>query len=302
MKFIKKILILNLFLVGSLFAEMGIVDTNVLLIKKEPSEASVKFGFYKKNESIDVLGEVEGIDNEDRWFRTKKGYVKADYVILEKYLPQFMDEKEVDFNKNALQLIVYQTSVVQGLKELRKKLKNEKNLYKRRSKNVNVIYLVNFDSYSSALEKKKELAKLFPTSFITKIKAKSTRNNIAKVEKNIESIKPKVNLYEEESAVPLEIEDLSSEDISIEEIEKLSNIENREDILIEDPVIKEYESKPINVQRKERKVVTHIPKPKTPKKTEVKKVNLEPKVVYIKEKENHSISSLMENILIKLNE
>lgn len=308
---IKKLLVITSLFLTSLFAEVGVVDTNVLLIKKEPSENSVKFGYYKMNQVVNILGEHEGIDNEDRWFKTKKGYVKAKYVILEKYLPQFIDISEVDFDKNALQLIVYQSTVVESLRQLRKNLKNEKNLYLQKSKNVFVIYLVNFDSYKDALAKKNELSNLYPSSFITKVKSKSSskKENIIPSKTKKEKIIKTIERVELDESLPsLAIADLESEEISFEEIDALKDIENKESVIIDEPII---ENIPMDIKKTpQRSNRNNFNEPKSIKIEKPKVIKSIPKVVKkeipkeVKKVEviKPSYNSLMESLLLKLNE
>ncbi|MCP4969851.1 MAG: hypothetical protein GY932_04530 [Arcobacter sp.] len=316
MKSIIKVFFVNILFISALFAEVGIVNTHVLLIKKEPSSTSVKFGFYRMNDSIEVLSEEQGLDNEYRWFKTSRGYVKADYVILEKDLPQFLDDSQVDFTKNALQLIVYQTSAVGHLKNLRIKLRNENNLYKRKSKNVYVIYLTNFNSYSEALQKKKELAYEFPGSFIIKIKQKNNSQVKTKKTKKTKNIKKEEKVSskkyikkEKRRVIPkkqsneeFDLEnsksDFMSEDISLEEINELNNIENRKNVIIEEFEPEEESYRSVVKKNKRKNIIK-----KTIKKKVVKKENVPKKDIGIKEKsEKSSFNFLLENVLINLNE
>ena len=171
---IKKIMLFMLIFTYANSAEVGVVDTNILLIKKYPSENASKFGFYKMNTVIQILETVKSIDGDDMWHKTKRGYVKSKYVILEKNLPKFISSNEVIYSKNALQLIVYQDTVVESLQKLRKILVNEKNIYLEKTKSVFVIYLANFSSYTAADLKRKEIKSYFSSAFITKIKDKRT--------------------------------------------------------------------------------------------------------------------------------
>jgi hypothetical protein len=308
MNLIKSFVVVSLLFTSTLYAEKAIVDTNVLLIKKEPSEASVKFGFYKKNDSIETIGEYDGIDNDSRWYKTQRGYVKADYVILEKYLPQFIEESQVDKSKNALQLIVYQSTVVKQLNELRKKLKNETDLYLQKSKKVYVIYLVNFDSYSDALKKKKELNNLFPGSFITKVKkssgiAKESKSDYSKKRqavKNIEIVRND-NITNEQENFTLSMEDLGDEDINYDESFDLKDMDINKPIVIEEPIIEEIP----RLKSSQKKVSRTIskPKPKPVSKPKVVKTikKVEKKDVKLEVKKEESFTSLMESLLINLN-
>jgi hypothetical protein len=167
----KKIALSMLLSVSVLNAKVGIVDTDILIIKSEANDNAMKFGFYKDNQVINIQKEVFGVNN-NTWYKTKRGFVKAKYVILESNLPEFISSDDVDYSKNALQLIVYQSTVTDSLQKLRKILKNEKYLYLEKSKNVFVIYIANLRSYSDAKLKQLEIKKYFKSAFITKIKDK----------------------------------------------------------------------------------------------------------------------------------
>jgi len=259
--------------------QVGVVDTDILLIKKNPSNTSVKFGFYKINKVIDILSSSEGIDSEDMWYKTPRGYVKSKYVILEKDLPKFISEDEIDYSKNALQLIVYQSTVVESLQKLRKILKDEKYIYLEKTKNVFVIYLVNFESYSMAELKRKEIKKYFSSAFITKIKDK----RIDKLK--IDKIDKEEEIVYDDTIKTEEIELLKDEVISEEELNSMKidlyNIEKIE-------IVKPEEIKVDKI--KEKIIITQINEEIIP--------DIEKKII-VKNKQTYQ--SIMENLLIHIN-
>jgi ribosomal protein L23 len=178
----KKILLSLCLLVVSLFAKEGYVDVNVLLIKKDPSDASVKFGYYEKYEKITVVDMIDGIDNDDKWYLTNRGYVRAKYVILDEQLPKLLTPNEVDTTKNALQLAVYPKRAKNSLKDAIKKLMGEENVFVEETSKAKVLYLVNFPSYRAALNKLEEVPF---KGFVTRMKLKSIEkvNTTAPVKK-----------------------------------------------------------------------------------------------------------------------
>ena len=196
-KKLKAICISSLIIPSIMFSNTAVVNTDILLVKKKPSNKSSNNRYYEMNKVIDIQEKVSGLDTSEKWYKTNNGYVKAKYILLDKDLPQFIDESEVDYDKYALQLIVYKSTVVQSLVKLRKLLVNENNIFLQESKNVYVIYLVNFDSYHSAFSKSKDIKNIFRTNFITKIKKvkqkiKQINNELLSREKKLQSlVKPK---------------------------------------------------------------------------------------------------------------
>jgi hypothetical protein len=186
----KKILLSLCLLVVSLFAKEGYVDVNVLLIKKDPSDASVKFGYYEKYEKITVVDMIDGIDNDDKWYLTNRGYVRAKYVILDEQLPKLLTPNEVDTTKNALQLAVYPKRAKNSLKDAIKKLMGEENVFVEETSKAKVLYLVNFPSYRAALNKLEEVPF---KGFVTRMKLKSIEkvNTTAPVKKNKRMVEKK---------------------------------------------------------------------------------------------------------------
>jgi len=224
----------------SLFSnEIAVVNTDVLLIKKYASENSRKLSFYKMNDLIEVIDTEVGIENKDvMWHKTKKGYVKSKYVILQSNLPQFLDKNDVEFDKYVIQLIVYNPNVSRGLIKLQKTLQNENNIYIQRNKKSTVAYLVNFKNYSAALKKQKEIKKYYKTSFISKIK-----NNLKK--------------------------DINFEKIPIKEVVTKQDNDADEEVLKEKVIIvkpkKEQTNKKINNAKKTIKLYVEKPKKISPK-------------------------------------
>jgi len=181
----KLICMASLIIPSILLANTAVVNTNILLVKKKPSNQSTNNRYYEMNKVINIQEKVDGLDSDEQWYKTPNGYVKAKYILLEDELPKFISKDEVDYSKYALQLIVYKNTVVQSLVKLRKLLKNEDNIYLEETKNVYVIYLVNFDSYRNALNKSNKLKRIFTTNFITKVKNDNNIKN--EVEENVNS-------------------------------------------------------------------------------------------------------------------
>jgi len=322
---VKKI-ILVIFVYSCAYSEeVGIVDTNILLIKKHPSDNSARLGFYKTNTVINIESTTEGIDDEQKWYKTKRGYVKARYVILEKDLPKFISADEIDYNKNAIQLIVYQNTVVQSLQKLRKILINEKNIYLEKVKNVYVIYLANFSSYKEANKKRDEILKYFSSAYITKIKDRRTdkqrenslilKNNIDKVNEPIKKealvVKDKeikkVKVIQKENLKFKEANKYSNnanEMISKEELDALKN--DIEEIKINKPK-KRVQSIQKDVIKIEKVVVVPIKKDIIKvEQTTVKPIKKDKIIVNKKETKEpttqaQSYQSILENLLIFIN-
>ena len=295
-------------------AEVGIVDTNILLIKKYPSENSSKFGFYKMNKVIQILDTVESIDGYDTWYKTKRGYVKSKHVILEKNLPKFISPNEVIYSKFALQLIVYQDTVVESLQKLRKILVNEKYIYLEKTKNVFVIYLANFSSYTAANLKRKEIKSYFPSAFITKIKDKRTdlEREISLSMSN-EELNEKVdtvadiggkNEYEEENLNTndefISKEELNSLKNDVEEVE-VNKSKKETKTIIEEVEVEEVEIKAVKkeekIKEKPIKTVEAIQKDVIQEVDDVK----EDKIVQTNNKAPQTYQSILENLLIFIN-
>ena len=212
MKYIIKFLLIATTIITVTNAkEVGVVNTDILLVKKYPIDTAKKLSFYKMNDLIDILSEQEDNQN-NKWYKTNNGFVKAQYVIKKSNLPKFIDESMVDFNKNAIQLIVYNLNAKKALLQLQKNLKNEKNLYIQKTKKAQVVYLVNFQSYKDAKQKQKQISQYYKTCFITKIRnLTSKKNNLVKtivnIPKKIKSLSVPKQKYEEFDYKDINIED-----------------------------------------------------------------------------------------------
>ena len=183
-KNIIKLSITSIVLQSTLFANFAIVNTDILLIKKTPSIDSITTSYHKRNEKITLIKNQPILgNNKELWYKIENGYVNANYIILENNLPKSLTLKDIDPNKNAIQLISYNINAVQSLMTTRILLKNEKNIYiKNTSKHV-VVYLVNFDSYDEAKVKSKNLKKYFPSNYVRKVKI-SQKNNLIEEKKS----------------------------------------------------------------------------------------------------------------------
>ena len=288
-KNLKTICIASLIAPAMLLANTAIVNTNILLVKKQPSNKSGNNRYYEMNKVIEVQEEVSGLDNDDKWYKTSKGYVKAKYVLLDGELPEFLEEDEVDYSKNAIQLIVYKSTVVESLVKLRKILRDEDSIYLKESKNVYVIYLVNFDSYRDALNKSNSLKRDFTTNFVTKLRK---QKKVLKIE-----TKDKID-------TPSDIEKLIKENFKDEEIENIKkNVVSKEEIDENLQDIKEVKKEEVAKEVKKEEVVKEVKKQEVVK--EVKKAEVakeEEKVVTKKEKivlENKEVVKRPDNNGIK---
>ena len=185
--------VLLISIVSVLFAnDIGVVNTNVLSIKKEASNSSKKLGFYKHSTFIDILEEHEGLDSDEMWLETKKGFVKAQYVLQDSKLPKIIDASQLDTSLRAIQLAVFTKDAKALVYSYRNKLKGEKNLYIKETSKAQVLYLVNIDSSNEAKEIKQRVRKNFKDAFITKIKSSQTLTpNINKIKKQVIKEKPK---------------------------------------------------------------------------------------------------------------
>jgi hypothetical protein len=179
----KKILIGLCLLASMVFAKEGYVDVNVLLIKKHPSDESVKFGYYKKYTPISIIDIFEGIDNDDKWYKTDRGYVRAKYVVLYEDLPQLLTPDQVDTSKNAIQLAVYPKRAKNSLQDAIKKLIGEENVFVEMTSKANVLYIVNFPSYRDAVNKLDDVPF---RGFVTRMKLK---NNYVTTEPKVQTPK-----------------------------------------------------------------------------------------------------------------
>lgn len=158
-------------LVSTLFAKtLGVVDTNVLLIKKEPSNSSAKLGFYKHSTFITILNHHQGLDSNEKWIETDKGFVKAQYVLEDEKLPKIIEYKDLDETKTAIQLVVINKDAKAIIYKYRQQLQSEKNLYIKTTKRAKVLFLVNIDSYADAKVIQKRIKKHFKDAFITNFK------------------------------------------------------------------------------------------------------------------------------------
>lgn len=255
----KKILIGLLFLINCIYAKEGYVDVNVLLIKKYPSDESIKLGYYSKYSDIDVLDTLDGIDNNDKWYKTIKGYVRAQYVTLNEDLPKLLMVEDVDTSKNAVQLAVYPKSAKNSFKDAIKKLIGEENIFMEETSRAKVLYLVNFPSYRDAVNKLKEVPF---KGFVTKVKLKNSMP-VFKEQKNKnvvtkENIKSGLNdkLDNKLSKVQDEvlIEKNNSKDILQEQDKELPKEKAIKKVL-EDVIIEQEVEDGINMK----KVVSNIP-------------------------------------------
>jgi hypothetical protein len=183
---LKKIFIILILTISFVRAENGMVDVNVLLIKKSPSDKSVKLGYYEKDEIINILSNKNGIDNDDIWYETKKGFVRKKYVIP---VPTQLTIKEVDINKFAIQLIVYNKKALRSLKYGIRLLSGESDFYLEQTKKANVLFLVNFDSFKQARNKLDNLKHF--KGFITTMKLHKV-NTILYNSERIESKSKKI--------------------------------------------------------------------------------------------------------------
>ncbi len=161
-----------------LYAQFGVVAKNgILFIKKRPYGESRKLGFYQQNQVIEILDKIEDIETGDFWYQTNKGYVPAEYIVLDNEMPTFVTKKDIDFNKYAVQLAVYKKSSINSFKNIILSLKNEQNVYAQEVKNVYVVYLVNFDDYFKAYSKSIELTDKFPNDFVLKFKSSNLKDH-----------------------------------------------------------------------------------------------------------------------------
>lgn len=276
-------------------SNIGIVNTNVLLIKSNPSNESAKLGYFKNGETINILSNnVKGLDSDELWLETVGGYVKSAYVIEESKLPPLITYDQLDGTKPAIQLAVTQKNYKSILYKYRQKLINENNVYVETTKRANVLYLVNFDSYSDAKKVLQRIKNIFPDAYLTSFKPKKVQF------RNSKKIKPiKAKPIKKIKVKNIKKNDKMSDEVNMDEINSIiESLDDVEDVTFDSKVLPKEPIKKVVVpkvaQKKEK--VKKIVKPKvvTPK--------VETKIVQKKEvkKEKESFESMLEKMIINL--
>jgi hypothetical protein len=327
----KKIIYSLLFgLISGLMAQdIGVVDTNVLLIKGDASNKSPKLGYYRNGEIIDILEKVNGFDSDEKWLKTPRGYVKEAYVIENIELSQLLNDEQIDGTKKALQVAVVGKEQQYILFKHRKLLKGYNNVYIGETKKALVLYLVNYDSFAQAMETKIKISDHFPDAFVINLRPQKSSTTIVgnKIVKN----KPKKNIVQKEivkNKIPKandsidmnEIDNIISsldevEDIALEPIKKKA-IFKKEPIVKKPATIKQPVSPivvaPIEVEKKKiivkktqipKKVeeVTKVHKPKVKKPEVVKKpIKSKEELRVVKKEVPVTFESSVEQLLLQL--
>jgi hypothetical protein len=326
----KRIIYVLIFgLMSSLMArDIGVVDTNVLLIKGDASNKSSKLGYYRNGEIIDILEKVNGFDSDEKWLKTPKGYVKEAYVIENSELPQLVNDEQIDGTKKALQVAVVGKDQRYILFKHRNLLKDQNNVYIGETKKALVLYLVNYDSFSQAMETKIKISDHFPDAFVINLKPQKSLIKI--IDNKIVKNKPKENSIKKE-IVKNKISK-SNDSIDMNEIDNIINsLDEVEDIELEPVKKKEVVQKdtpkkeivvkpvtpivvaPIEVEKKKviskkietaNKKVAEVKKPEIPvvKKPEVIKTPIKPKeeLKIVKKEEPITFESSLEKLLLHL--
>jgi hypothetical protein len=307
----KRIIYVLIFgLMSSLMArDIGVVDTNVLLIKGDASNKSSKLGYYRNGEIIDILEKVDGLDSDEKWLKTPRGYVKEAYVIEDSELSKLVNNKQIDGTKKALQVAVVNKEQQYILFKHRNLLKDQNNVYIGETKRALVLYLVNYDSYADAMDAKIKISDRFPDAFVTNLKSKTPSNK--KVKNNIKKENDSIDMNEIDNIINSldEVEDIELEPVKKKEVVQKDTPKKEIVVKPVTPIVVapiEVEKKKVTSKKIEtpNKKVAEVKKPEIPvvKKPEVIKTPTKPKEEpkIVKKEEPITFESSLEKLLLHL--
>jgi len=185
---VKKRFFIYIFLIYSNLYSSIIVNTDILLVKKMPIDSSKTIKYYKKYNEINYKYNII-YKNNIKWLQLKDGFIKEKYIIYKNNLPKLLKINDINTDNYVIQLVTYKNPDIYNTIKTRVLLKNEKNIFLRKTDEHIIFYLVNFKSISVAKKKSAQLMKLFPNNYIRKIKKllPKDKNNIFNLNFNKEN-------------------------------------------------------------------------------------------------------------------
>ena len=185
-------------------ATNAVVNTDMLLVKKSPSNYSSTSKYYERNKTIEVFEKVSGKGNSSVWYKTNNGFVKAKYITILKDTaiiqkpkyeePEYTQELNNNFDNNK------NVQIVQNKVKNTRKVLAYNSIDKEVNENIQDIKIKKINKIEK-IKKINNIKKIDSFDHYTKNnKAQEVSNNIANLNKTmkIKKDKKKVKAFNQE--------------------------------------------------------------------------------------------------------